>query len=427
MAYIKNKKHSNLLRLDDDAVLSVWHKLQPIDRVQLASSCRRFRKIFEERDAAQYAIFKMETLWQVSVKDIDSYARLVAPLIQELRAYTPCVGNVRAKKFLKSMTGNCEPLRRVVFKGVRVAFQLFELLANAKYLTELCLQNCRLLDKDVDMITMLSNLMVLDLSKNNDITGHGLNSLISLRALYLSNCKSLDPINLVHVFKSAKHLCILDIQQPYSNTNLVPIFLELGRYCRNLDKLRVTLPEHRRYESLARLPKLTQIFAYGYVRRFLIDLRNHRAHHMQVIFLETLQQVPIDATFMFTQFRELRKLACDGDFDFTPGCIDGFENLRKLTCINLYKLDALTPKDVLTLLKKCPKLKFVQLFFKVFITEAFIFELIEVLEKRPVKVNFVLNLQKSSIRRGITKDPRYLAASDFLHIIFSAQCVDWDK
>ncbi|XP_011202030.2 uncharacterized protein LOC105225328 [Bactrocera dorsalis] len=426
MAYIK-VKHSNLLRLDDDAILSVWNKLEPIDRVQLAGVCKRFRKIFEERDAAHYTTFRMESLWQVSVKDIESYAKLVGPLIQELRAYTPCVGNIRAKRFLKGMTGNCQLLRRVVFKGVRVAFQLFELFANAKYLTELYLQNCRLVDKDVDMITMLSNLMILDLSKNNDISGHGLCALTNLRALYLSNCKSLNPINLVHVFKSAKHLCILDIQQPYTNTNLVPVFLELGRYCRNLDKLRVTLPEHRRYESLARLPKLTQIFAYGYVRRFLIDLRNHRAHHMQVIFLETLQQVPLDVTFMLTQFRELRKLACDGDFDFTPGCIDGFENLRKLTCINLYKTDALTPKDVLTLLKKCPRLKFVQLFFKVFVTEAFIFELIEVLEKRPVKVNFVMNLQKSNIRRGITKDPRYLNARDTLNIIFSAQCIDWDK
>uniref|UniRef100_W8BJI8 F-box domain-containing protein n=1 Tax=Ceratitis capitata TaxID=7213 RepID=W8BJI8_CERCA len=221
MAYIKNKKHSNLLRLDDDAVLSVWHKLQPIDRVQLASSCRRFRKIFEERDAAQYAIFKMETLWQVSVKDIDSYARLVAPLIQELRAYTPCVGNVRAKKFLKSMTGNCEPLRRVIFKGVRVAFQLFELLANAKYLTELCLQNCRLLDKDVDMITMLSNLMVLDLSKNNDITACA-HSICRIARVWIPSiwCMSSNPPNICAYSTYNSHIRI-PIWCPYFSNSVV--------------------------------------------------------------------------------------------------------------------------------------------------------------------------------------------------------------
>ncbi|XP_054743180.1 uncharacterized protein LOC129247853 [Anastrepha obliqua] len=420
-------KRRNLLRLDDNAIMGIWGKLEPIDRVQLAFTCKRFRKIFEVRDAPRYTSYRMENLWPMSVKDIESFAKLVGPLIHELRANTPCVNNLRAKKFLMGITRNCELLRRVVFQGVRVTFQLFQLFASAKYLVELYLQNCKLSDKDVEMISMLSNLIILDLSKNNEISGNGLHNLTNLRALYLSECKNLDPINLVHVFKRAKSLCILDIYQPYSNTNLVPIFPELGRYCLNLDKLRVTLPEHRRYESLARLPKLTKIFAYGCVRRFLVDLRNHRAHHMQVIFLNTQQQVAVDGTFMLTQFRELKKLACDGDFEFTPGCIDGFENLRKLTCLNLYKPDALTPKDVLTLLKKCPKLQFVQLFFKAYITEAFIFELIGVLEKRAVKVNFVLNLQKTNIRRGITKDPRYLAAKDTLNIVFNGQWVEWDR
>ncbi|XP_067625552.1 uncharacterized protein [Eurosta solidaginis] len=426
MSYLK-VKHTKLLRLDDDTIMGVWKKLEAQDRVKLACTCKRFRKIFETSDASQYTLFRMENLWQMSVKDIENFSKLIGPLIQELRADTPCTITTRGKKFLKGMTGNCVLLRRIVFNGTRVSFQLFELFASAKYLNELYLQSCKLTDKDVDMITMLTGLMILDMSNNNAITGRGLHFLTNLRALYISNCKNLDPINLVHVFKSAKLLCTLDIQQPYTNTRLVPIFTELGRYCRNLDKLRVTLPEHRRYESLARLPKLTKIFAYGYIRRFLIDLRNHRAHHIQVIFMESLQQVPLDATFMLTQFRELNKLACDGDFEFTPGCVDGFENLRKLTCLTLYKMDALTPKDILTLLKKCSKLKFVQLFFKTYITEAFIFELIEVLEKRPVKVNFVMNLQKSSIRRGIKKDPRCIAANDTLNIIFNRQSIDWDS
>uniref|UniRef100_A0A1A9WIX6 RRM domain-containing protein n=1 Tax=Glossina brevipalpis TaxID=37001 RepID=A0A1A9WIX6_9MUSC len=412
-----------ILNLNDDCLEQICKNLKLRDQIQFARTCQRFRNVFEMISKIQYKKLVLEEIQSLTLWELRDFLQIAGSHVDTL---TGTISTKKTKRGAEFLGTYCTNVKTVNIDTTRFKpLLLKKFLQRMKYITELELSDVNLTDRCVDVLKKLTNLKILRLPRNYGLTGKNIEQLSGIQELSLYGCDGIETNCLVEICKSLTGLQTLDIKR--CDRLDTAAFEGIAKYCRNLETLKMScyLAE---YEYIAKLPKLKnlELFAHEVELRSQIfsELAKHQSHQLESLKLKAMRCINYENTANIAQLKKLKILCCPQNEGLDDDSLKKFAQLTELEEINVKGCNNFTNEGLLHLLKKCPKLKRVNITRCKQLADSFVLGTCKVLRDHQRKEPLLILANRSGISRFILENSDAKKYSDILKITFDVPFFD---
>ncbi|GAB0088929.1 hypothetical protein DMENIID0001_033950 [Sergentomyia squamirostris] len=379
-----------ILILNDDCFLHIYSFLEHEDVLNMEMVCTRLEEV-TNRFYRTYRVMDLDdgTWWRKLFKQL---APKVAEYVQNLKVVRSATINIRGRnvKPLLCLFTNLEHLHIEEFKKMmeysHVMTTLFVKLKTA------VLVNCDLTDEIGTWISGATQLQVLDVAANHELTGDFLLLLHNLKELSINSC---DGIEARYFLQFCENNCTLKRLDVFYWYNLTQECVDaIAHYLKNTEILLIGHGDFNGYtmtfDALGDLPNLKNLsfayFGYNEIKdacTFVDLLANH--NHLEYLHIE------IDpckrALRALTKFDKLKKLVLFCEWVFIDEILQALQCKHVLEDVNLQATNV-SNQGAISLIKSCPNLRKINLTCCKFITGKLLKDLRRHIKERsqPLKI-----------------------------------------
>uniref|UniRef100_A0A1A9VJD1 RRM domain-containing protein n=1 Tax=Glossina austeni TaxID=7395 RepID=A0A1A9VJD1_GLOAU len=413
---------ASILNLNDDCLEQICKHLHLRDQIQFARTCQRFRDVFEMISKIEYKKLILEEVQSLTLWQLRDFLQIAGPHVETLMGTISSRKSRRVGEFLGIY---CINVKTVTIDTTRFKpLFLKKFLQRMKCITELELHDVNLTDRCVDVLKKLTNLKILRVPRNCELTGKYIEQLCGVQELSLYGCSGIQSTALVEICKSLTGLRILDIK--LCDCLDTAAFQGIAKHCRNLETLKMSC-DSAQYECIAKLPKLKnlELFAEELLRsQIFSELATHQAHQLESLKLKAAHCINYKNTVSIAELKKLKILCCPQNEAVIDGTLEKFAELTELEEINIKGCTNFTSESLLHLLRKCLKLKRVNITRCKQLADQFVLETCKVLRKQQRKEPLLIFANRSGINRFIFENPDVKKYSDILKITFDVPFFD---
>ncbi|CAD7012229.1 unnamed protein product [Ceratitis capitata] len=371
---------TNILQLNDECLEAICCYLPLRDQIRFSRVCRRFRDIFKYTCKNTSKVFNMNQLIGMTLWDIREFFQMAGANIEELIGAVPYNYQDRID-FISELSPR---VRRVDLNCNNVeSASLLRLLERFHAVTYVELHNFSLNDSSVLALRKLPNLRALILDQSFELTGKNLSKLYQLHELSLFGCENLQSSHFIDICKCLFNLRCLDIRHCKMLTSRA--YTEMIRHCRQLEQLKISCEKEVNYDCVAQLHSLRQLLvhSFGAVREtFFIALSAHKTQQLEKLELSARNCITHERAIYLSRLHQLRTLICPNNDNLTDECLFEFaERLSNLEELDIRNCRAVTNIGLLVLLRRCPRLKLVNIDQCEGITDDFVYDACDVVKQ----------------------------------------------
>uniref|UniRef100_A0A1B0AHX9 RRM domain-containing protein n=1 Tax=Glossina pallidipes TaxID=7398 RepID=A0A1B0AHX9_GLOPL len=401
--------------LNDDCLEYICKYLELRDRIQFARACKRFHNVFMLTSKIAYKTLLLDdirtfTLWQVR-----QFLEMIGPFVETLKGQIRHKQWMRFAEFLNRYCRNVKSL--LLYDSVFKASFLKKFLIGMTSLKVLELHYAGLSNGCMEVLKEIPNLRVLRLSMNYDLNGSMLNELPAIEELSLYS-SALKPIYLKEICISMTVLRILDVRRcDKLNTTA---FRAIANHCRNLETLKISCYKSR-FECIAKLPKLKNLELVAEIAmrpEVFIELAKHKSDQLESLTLKGLVCINSANVSRICELKKLKVLRCSESNGLNNMWLRQLSELSALEEIDVAGCEGISNTGLLDFLRKCRKLKRLNIIRCEQLTAEFILDACNIL-RIPRRENCLLILaHKSGINQFAIDRNEIAKCSHFMKITF---------
>ncbi|KAH8338664.1 hypothetical protein KR074_003142, partial [Drosophila pseudoananassae] len=263
------------LAVSDDVLRKVVVYLPLRSRLTFAATCQRFKEIYKLESKKCNKVLDLAEVAELTEWGLTELMRLSGPHIEKIQG-GPLPMRWPHMKLLVTLLGpSCPALKGVELIEVRLTSfyltNLFERSQGIRYITELTLRRCGVMDRDLLSLSALPTIYTLDLWGNTGISGTTLHTLPPVLAvLVLSRCPNLKALNLQRLGTRPQlrelrcsiimyrniHIDWIEDDDP---NYFEEVYKPLLPTCPKLETLEVTVCPYEDGEEIANFPELKSL------------------------------------------------------------------------------------------------------------------------------------------------------------------------
>uniref|UniRef100_A0A1B0BI06 RRM domain-containing protein n=1 Tax=Glossina palpalis gambiensis TaxID=67801 RepID=A0A1B0BI06_9MUSC len=405
-----------IFTLNDDCLENICKYLELSDKIQFARACKRFYNVFIMTSKIAYKTLLLDDMRSFTLWQVRQFLEMIGQFVETVK------GQIRHKqwmRFAKFFNYYCKNVKSLIlYDTVFKARFLRKFLMGMMSLKVLEL-HCASLNNDcVDILKELPNLRVLRLSLNYDLNGSVLNELPMIEELSLYG-SALQPIYLKEICIAMKALRILDVRRCDKLNTMA--FRAIAYHCRSLETLKISCYKPR-FECIARLPKLKNLelvvetVAMG--PELFIELVKHKSDQLESLTLKGEDCINSENVSLICKLKKLKILRCSESNALNNMWLRQLSELSTLEEVDVAGCERITNTGLVDLLRKCRKLKRLNIIRCKQLTEEFILDACNIL-RVPRRENSLLILAYGSGIDQFAIDRNEIAkCSNFMKLTF---------
>ncbi|KAI8117660.1 F-box/LRR-repeat protein 2 [Lucilia cuprina] len=328
-----------IVALNDDCLEHIFKMLPIGDRINMILSYQPFSDIFAKRLKIDYKtnlntkFFNTLQTFQLQV-----LLSIIGAYVKNLKVELPFEEESYLMEFIyfKFLLTYCSNVESLKYYGWSVN------------------------DETIKSLSSFKSLKSLTLINNSEITGNYLYELKGLQELSLNNCTHIETENFEKIFQNLKQLKMLDIRNcnNLSTQNYKTILENL----KQLETLKVSTSQEN-YNSLAKLPNLRKlkiqrnnIISPAISKEFLNNLVKFQAEQLEQLQVVDYAGFDAEKAALIAKLKNLKILHCKCN-SIDDEILEKFSQLNELVELDINNCYFITNRMVLQLLRKCLKLK----------------------------------------------------------------------
>lgn len=417
---------ASILILNDDCLEKICKYLELRDKIRFTRVCNRFYDVFIMTSKFAYKTLLLDDIRTLTLWEVRQFLQMIGPFVKTLKGRIRHKQRTRVTDFLNRYCRNVKSI--ILYDSLFKASALKRFLIGMTSLNALELHCAFLRNSCIDVIKEIPNLRVLRLSMNYDLNGSMLNELPAIEELSLYS-SALRPIYLREICISMKLLRILDVRRCVKLN--ATAFREIANHCRNLETLKISCYKAR-FECIAKLPKLKNLELVAEIAMgpaIFIELAKHQSDQLESLTLKGLDCINSANVSFICELKKLKVLRCSDSNGLHNMWLRQLSNLSALEEMDVAGCEGITNTGLLDFLRKCRKLKRLNIIRCKQLTDEFILDACNIL-RIPRRQNCLSILAYGSGINQFAIDRNEIAkGSDFMKItfdlpLFESRCYD---